>query len=123
MRKKIIAIAASVILLPSLALAGGHKKEWDQSQNVFFNGPVELTSLATLQKMTFGEQKAIIEGKIVRQLANGGFLFSDGDNDVMIDLDDDIRLDQSINEQSRLRLFGEYEAWDKEFEVDRVQIL
>ncbi len=126
MRNKIIAIAASVILLPSLAMAGNHHKDKNESaqhQQVNFNGPVELTSLATLQEMTIGEQKAIVEGTIVRQIADGNFMFSDGTNEVVIDLDDDIRLDQGINEQTRLRLFGEYEAWDKEFEVDRVQVL
>lgn len=123
MRKTIIALAVSVILLPSLALADGYKGENGQPHHLQFNGPVDLTPLVTLQNMTIGEQNAIIEGKIVRQLANGKFLLSDGQSEMVIDLDDDIYLGQSINEQTRLRLFGEYEAWKKEFEVDRVQVL
>ena len=125
MRKQILAIAASVILVPSLALADGKEYKGDLGRHggIHFNGPVEITSLATLKAIKLGEQHAVVEGTIVRQLQDDKFLFTDGKDEMVVELDDDIRLNQTIDATTKLRMFGEYEAWDEELEVDHVVVL
>lgn len=122
MRKTILTIASAVILLPTIAMAHG---QGDQSRHggVRFNGPVEVTTVAELKGIKLGETDAIVEGNILRQVQHDKFLFSDGSGEMVIELDDDIRLDQSIDEKTRLRLSGEFEAWDNEMEVERLEIL
>ena len=122
MRKTILTIASAVILLPTIAMAHG-QGDLNRNDGVRFNGPVEVTTVAELKGIKLGETDAIVEGNILRQIQHDKFLFSDGSGEMVIELDDDIRLDQSIDEKTRLRLSGEFEAWDNEMEVERLEIL
>ena len=122
MRKTILTIASAVILLPTIAMANG-QGDLNRHGGVRFNGPVEVTSVAELKGIKLGETDAIVEGNILRQIQHDKFLFSDGTGEMVIEIDDDIRLDQSIDEKTRLRLSGEFEAWDNEMEVERLEIL
>ncbi|MFA0521550.1 YgiW/YdeI family stress tolerance OB fold protein, partial [Vibrio sp. 10N.222.55.E8] len=70
------------------------------------------------------EQDAIVDGKIVRQLNNDTFIFSDGQREIQIELDDDIHLLQPLTADTKVRIFGEYEGGNTpEIEVDHIQIL
>ena len=122
MRKTILTIASAVILLPTIAMANG-QGDLNRNGGVRFNGPVEVTSVAELKGIKLGETDAIVEGNILRQIQHDKFLFSDGTGEMVIEIDDDIRLDQSIDEKTRLRLSGEFEKWDNEMEVERLEIL
>lgn len=122
MRKTILTIASAAILLPTIAMANG-QGDLNRNGGVRFNGPVELTSVAELKGIKLGETDAIVEGNILRQIQHDKFLFSDGTGEMVIEIDDDIRLDQSIDEKTRLRLSGEFEKWDNEMEVERLEIL
>lgn len=124
MRKIILTIASAVILLPTIAMAdGGCQRDLSRNGGVRFNGPVEVTPVAELKGITFGETSTMVEGNILRQLEHDKFLFSDGTGEMVVELDDDIRLDQSIDDKTRLRLSGEFETWDNEMEVEWVEIL
>ena len=124
MKKTILAIAAAVILIPSIALAdGGHHQT---SDGVQFNGPVELSNMTKLvaESNMFTEQHVVVEGHLVRQLSSDKFMFTDGNTEVQIELDDDIRLAAPIDATTRVRLFGEFEGGNTpEIEVDRIQVL
>ena len=123
MKKAVLAIAASVILTPAIALADGHK---DNNGGISYTGPVESTTIATLLENTsmFSEQEAIVDGKIVRQVRNDKFIFSDGQSEIQIELDDDIKLAQPLTAETQVRIFGEYEGGNPpEIEVDHIQIL
>jgi len=123
MKKAVLAIAASVILAPTIALAGGDK---DHNSGISYTGPVESTTIATLLENTsmFSEQEAIVDGKIVRQVRNDKFIFSDGQSEIQIELDDDINLSQPLTAETQVRIFGEYEGGKTpEIEVDHIQIL
>ena len=122
MRKTILTIASAAILLPTIAMANG-QGDLNSHGGVRFNGPVEVTSVAELKGIKLGETDAIVEGNILRQIQHDKFLFSDGTGEMVIEIDDDIRLDQSIDEKTRLRLSGEFEKWDNEMEVERLEIL
>mgnify|MGYP000091331211 FL=1 len=123
MKKAILAIAASVILTPAIALAGGHQ---NNNSGISYTGPVESTTIATLFENTsmFSEQEAIVDGKIVRQVRHDKFIFSDGQSEIQIELDDDIKLTQPLTAETQVRIFGEYEGGKTpEIEVDHIQIL
>ncbi|HAS64067.1 MAG TPA: hypothetical protein DCS35_16815 [Vibrio sp.] len=121
--KKIIAVAA-LILAPSIALAGGDNHH--TQNNVQYTGPVELTDLTNLitDSSMFTEQKVVVEGKLIRQINHDTFIFSDGQSEVQIELDDDIILNQALDANTPVRLFGEFEGGNTpEIEVDRIQVL
>ncbi|GAK84061.1 hypothetical protein JCM19238_1624 [Vibrio ponticus] len=121
--KKII-VTAALILAPTIALAGGDNHH---SRNaVQYTGPVELTNLTNLlaESSMFTEKKVVVEGKLVRQINHEKFIFSDGQAEVQVELDDDIVLKQPLDANTQVRLFGEYEGGNTpEIEVDRIQVL
>lgn len=126
MKKTIIAIAAALILSPTIALADGGKEHHQDQAGFTYTGPVTTTTLGELLKDTgmFAEQDAIVDGRIVRHIRKDKYLFSDGTNEIQIELDDDIVVPTQINDTTKVRLFGEYEGGNTpEIEVDRLQVL
>ena len=125
MKKAVLAIATTIILAPTFAMAGDHKDSKHES-SIAYTGPIETVSVATLLADTsmFSGQDAIVDGKIVRQLKNDTFIFSDGQSEIQIELDDDIRLAQPLTADTKVRIFGEYEGGKTpEIEVDHIQVL
>ncbi|MFM2586802.1 YgiW/YdeI family stress tolerance OB fold protein [Vibrio sp. TBV020] len=124
MKKLILATAATIVLAPSLAMAkDGHR---DHNSTIQYTGPVEVVTVASLLEDTsmFTEKNVVVEGTLVRQLKGDTFIFSDGQGEIQVELDDDINMTQAIDHTTKLRLFGEYEGGNTpEIEVDRVQVL
>lgn len=124
MKKTIIALASTLILAPSLVLAGnGHDN--NRQASIQYNGPVETTSVSELLQDTsmFTEMDVVIDGTIIRQLKNDKFVFSDGNAEIQIELDD-IRLTTPLDANTKVRIFGEYEGGNTpEIEVDHIQIM
>jgi uncharacterized protein (TIGR00156 family) len=123
MKSKVIAIALSLIILPTAVMAGdkGHREE-----SIAYTGPVELTNVAALGKDSrlYTDEDIILEGYIIRQVRKDEFIFSDGDGEIRIELDDDIQLTGSIDDKSKVRLYGEYEGGQTpKVEVEQIQIL
>ncbi|MEZ8491272.1 YgiW/YdeI family stress tolerance OB fold protein [Vibrio splendidus] len=132
MKKTVLAIASTIILAPTFAMASDHHSNNSNNSNskresaIAYTGPIETVSVATLLADTsmFAEQEAIVDGKIVRQLKNDTFVFSDGQSEIQIELDDDIRLAQPLTADTKVRIFGEYEGGKTpEIEVDHIQVL
>ncbi|OEF93422.1 YgiW/YdeI family stress tolerance OB fold protein [Vibrio splendidus] len=129
MKKTVLAIASTIILAPTFAMASDHNNNNLNSKHestIAYTGPIETVSVATLLADTsmFAEQEAIVDGKIVRQLKNDTFVFSDGQSEIQIELDDDIRLAQPLTADTKVRIFGEYEGGKTpEIEVDHIQVL
>lgn len=124
MRKAILAFATAVILIPTIAMADdGYYGDLSHNGGVRFNGPVSITSVSTLKSTQFGERYAVIEGVIVRQVSHDKFLFSDGTGEIVVEMDDDIRLSRNIDSKTRLRLSGEFETWDNQMEVEWAEII
>lgn len=129
MKKTVLAIATTIILAPTFAMAGDHNNSNSNSKHespIAYTGPIETVSVATLLADTsmFSEQDAIVDGKIVRQLKNDTFIFSDGQSEIQIELDDDIHLAQPLTADTKVRIFGEYEGGKTpEIEVDHIQVL
>ena len=124
MKKSIIAVAASLILIPSLALANNDHHE--KNAGIQFNGPVELANISDLlaQSNMFTEEHVVVEGHIIRQISTDTFMFTDGNTEVQIDLDDDIHLTEPLEATTRVRLYGEFEGGNTpEIDVDRIQVL
>ena len=132
MKKTVLAIASTIILAPTFAMASDQNSSNTHNSNskhesaIAYTGPIETVSVATLLADTsmFAEQEAIVDGKIVRQLKNDTFVFSDGQSEIQIELDDDIRLAQPLTADTKVRIFGEYEGGKTpEIEVDHIQVL
>lgn len=133
MKKTVLAIATTIILAPTFAMAGDHNNNNSNHANnskyespIAYTGPIETVSVATLLADTsmFSEQDAIVDGKIVRQLKNDTFIFSDGQREIQIELDDDIHLAKPLTADTKVRIFGEYEGGKTpEIEVDHIQVL
>ena len=122
MKSNTIAIALSISLLSTAAMAddGNHKES-----HLSYTGPVELISISQLDKNTrlFKDEDVIMEGYIIRQIRRDEFIFSDGDEEIEIELEDDIQL-QSINDTQKVRIYGEYEdGRTPRVEVDHIQLL
>lgn len=137
MKTTVLAIASTIILAPTFAMASDHHSDSNSNHNnsdsnhkhqsaIAYTGPIETVSVATLLADTsmFAEQEAIVDGKIVRQLKNDTFVFSDGQSEIQIELDDDILLAQPLTADTKVRIFGEYEGGKTpEIEVDHIQVL
>ncbi|EHR7857066.1 NirD/YgiW/YdeI family stress tolerance protein [Vibrio parahaemolyticus] len=123
MKKTIISTIAALTIAPSIALAKEHNQT---PSNVQFGGPVTVEKLDTLLKDSnmFTEKDVVVEGNLLRQVRADTFIFSDGTGEVMIELDDDIRLNSPIDQTTKVRLFGEFEGGNKpEIEVEQLVIM
>ncbi|MCF7506437.1 NirD/YgiW/YdeI family stress tolerance protein [Vibrio sp. L3-7] len=131
MKTTVLAIATTIILAPTFAMAGDHHSDNGNSNNkhesaIAYTGPIETVSVASLLENTsmFSEQDTVVDGKIVRQLKSDTFIFSDGQSEIQIELDDDIRLAAPLTADTKIRIFGEYEGGKTpEIEVDHIQVL
>ncbi|CCN71383.1 YgiW/YdeI family stress tolerance OB fold protein [Vibrio nigripulchritudo] len=122
MKNTVLAIAATIIAFPTIALAGDKDRE-DTYLN--YNGPVDLTPVSQMLEDTswMTEMDVVTEGHIVKQISKDTFIFTDGQAEIQIELDD-ITLTQPLNTESKIRLYGEYEGGSTpEIEVDHLQIL
>ncbi|MCG9595750.1 NirD/YgiW/YdeI family stress tolerance protein [Vibrio sp. Isolate25] len=122
MKKVILATATALILSPTLVLA----KADHTSSGIQFNGPVDLSTVDSLlaDSNMFTEKNVVVDGNIVRQVKGDTFVFSDGKSEIQIEIDDDVRLNQTIDATTNLRIFGEFEGGNTpEIEVDRIQLL
>ncbi|PFG58167.1 uncharacterized protein (TIGR00156 family) [Vibrio sp. ES.051] len=120
-KNTIIATIAALVMTPFIANAKDH------SQSSFqFNGPVSVEKLDTLLQDSgmFTEKDVIVEGNLLRQVRADTFIFSDGSGEIMVELDDDIRLTSPIDHTTKVRLFGELEGGSKpEIEVEKLVVL
>ncbi|MGF1682419.1 NirD/YgiW/YdeI family stress tolerance protein [Photobacterium makurazakiensis] len=122
MKNIVTAIAAAAIILPTTVLAGEH----EQKNTINYSGPVDTVTVASLLADTsmFTEKDAVVEGRLIKQINADTFIFSDGTKEIQVEIDDDIRMPQAINADTRLRLYGEYEGGNTpEIEIDRIQLL
>ncbi|ASG01911.1 hypothetical protein CMV05_20315 [Vibrio anguillarum] len=123
MKRTTLALAASMIIAPVFAFAGNHNQN---SSAINYNGPIELTSVESLLKDTnmFTEKHVVVEGKLIRQIRKDTFVFSDGNGEIQVELDDDIHFTAPLNAETKVRLYGEYEGGlTPEIEVDQIQVL
>ncbi|TVU60808.1 YgiW/YdeI family stress tolerance OB fold protein [Vibrio echinoideorum] len=126
MKTTVLAIATTIILAPTFAMAGDHHSNSKHESAIAYTGPIETVSVASLLENTsmFSEQDTVVDGKIVRQLKSDTFIFSDGQSEIQIELDDDIRLAAPLTADTKIRIFGEYEGGKTpEIEVDHIQVL
>lgn len=127
------------VLLSAMAMgvsgtAMAHDKDDDRHDDdktrivstVQYTGPVET---ATIQEVIasdswFSDNDFTLEGKVVKQLSNSTYLFSDGTDEMTIKLK--TRGELNFSETDLVRISGEYESdmfEEPEFEVKRLTIL
>lgn len=122
LKKTILGLTAVIIMLPTLALAKNH----DQ-QSINYTGPTgNVTTVAESLKQvgTFSDLDVILEGKLVHQISADKFMFADDTGQIIVELDDDIKLPVAIDNNTKLRIFGELEGGNKpEVEVEQITLL
>ncbi|EHD2282074.1 YgiW/YdeI family stress tolerance OB fold protein [Vibrio cholerae] len=132
MKRTIIALTSALILAPTLVIAADNAQHIkfigdNQTQaGVQFQGPVEVVKVQSLLDSSnpFMEKKVVVEGNLVRQLRKDTFIFSDGSNEIQVELDDDIHLNATLTPETKVRLFGEFEnGRTPEIEVDHIELL
>ncbi|MFB9136806.1 YgiW/YdeI family stress tolerance OB fold protein [Vibrio olivae] len=117
-------VTVSMTLLPALALADD--KQQQVNRGIQYNGDMQVERLSDLvsEAPNHIERDVIVEGILVRRISDERFVFSDGKDQIEVELDDDIHLDQPIDNKTKVRLFGEYEnEHQPEIEVDHIQII
>ncbi|EHZ2653665.1 NirD/YgiW/YdeI family stress tolerance protein [Vibrio vulnificus] len=122
MNKTLIIAIAALATTPAIALANNSST----AQGISFDGPVNVSVVSELLKDSnmFTEKDVVVEGTLVRQLNKDTYIFTDGSAEIQVELDDDIRFTQTINSNTRLRLFGEFEGGNTpEIEVDSLTLL
>ncbi|EGQ7963540.1 NirD/YgiW/YdeI family stress tolerance protein [Vibrio vulnificus] len=122
MNKTLIIAIAVLTTTPAIALANNSST----AQGISFDGPVNVSVVSELLKDSnmFTEKDVVVEGTLVRQLNKDTYIFTDGSAEIQVELDDDIRFTQTINSNTRLRLFGEFEGGNtQEIEVDSLTLL
>ncbi|MCA4022955.1 YgiW/YdeI family stress tolerance OB fold protein [Vibrio vulnificus] len=122
MNKTLIIAIAALTTTPAIALANNSSTV----QGISFDGPVNVSVVSELLKDStmFTEKDVVVEGTLVRQLNKDTYIFTDGSAKIQVELDDDIRFTQTINSNTRLRLFGEFEGGNTpEIEVDSLTLL
>ncbi|EGR7951753.1 hypothetical protein DC365_06185 [Vibrio vulnificus] len=122
MNKTLIIAIAALTTTPAIALANNSSTV----QGISFDGPVNVSVVSELLKDStmFTEKDVVVEGTLVRQLNKDTYIFTDGSAEIQVELDDDIRFTQTINSNTRLRLFGEFEGGNTpEIEVDSLTLL
>ncbi|MCG6276464.1 NirD/YgiW/YdeI family stress tolerance protein [Vibrio vulnificus] len=122
MNKTLIIAVAALTTTPAIALANNSSTV----QGISFDGPVNVSVVSELLKDSnmFTEKDVVVEGTLVRQLNKDTYIFTDGSAEIQVELDDDIRFTQTINSNTRLRLFGEFEGGNTpEIEVDSLTLL
>lgn len=116
-----LSIAAALITLPTLAFAGDREQE----KKYVTYSTADLTPVAEMLKDTSwtAEKDVVTEGHLIKQISKDTFIFTDGDAQIQVELDD-IVLTQPLNAESKIRLYGEYEGGSTpEIEVEHLQIL
>ncbi len=122
-KSTLITIALSATMLLGMAMAKGddHNKT-----PLSYTGPADLSLIADLgkNKSFFKDEDVIMEGYIIRQINKDEFIFTDGKDEIQIELEDDVQWAQSLNEKTKVRIFGEYEGGKTlEIEVEHLQVL
>ncbi|NBI51096.1 YgiW/YdeI family stress tolerance OB fold protein [Photobacterium alginatilyticum] len=114
----VYAITAAMIIMPTVALANPN--------GLSYSGPIQTITVSEVLEQTnlFSEQNVILEGKLIKQINADTYVFSDGNDEINVEIDDDIRLEQTITANTRLRVYGEVEGGTSpEIEIDKIQVL
>ncbi|MTI16479.1 NirD/YgiW/YdeI family stress tolerance protein [Rhodobacteraceae bacterium RKSG542] len=106
---------ATSLLFSGAAFAGGdHDGDGDRDNHrkrgeISYTGPVETTSIADMiaGASLFSDQDVVVEGKIIRQIDKNTFVFSDGVQEVEMEVSR--KGDYVLNDTATIRVFGEYE--------------
>lgn len=135
-KKSIIAtvlLSAVTMGASGVAMAGDHDRDDDHEggksrveSSVQYTGPVET---ATIQEVIaadswFSDKDFTLEGKVVKQLTNSTFVFSDGTDEMTIKIKSHTAA--NFSDTDAVRISGEYESdmfEDPEFKVKKLTVL
>ncbi|WP_017223343.1 YgiW/YdeI family stress tolerance OB fold protein [Moritella dasanensis] len=127
LKKTIIALAATIVMLPTLAMAKGNGHDDHNKQSIHYTGPaMNVTTVAeNIENIgSFSEANVVLEGQLIHQISADKYMFADATGQVIVELDDDIKLPVAIDNNTKLRIFGEFEGGSTpEVEVESIKLL
>lgn len=82
------------------------------------------TNLATILQNPIDDQEVKLEGYIIQKLGKERYLFSDGKNEIQVEIDDKDLPRKSFNEKHKVVIYGEVDKDRKgvEIDVDRIEL-
>ena len=94
------------------------------SANANFVGPNEFSTVKAA-KDARDDTWVAIEGKILNQIKEDEYLFTDGKETIEIEIDDDVWLGQKADAKTAIRIHGEVdkEFMSKKIDVKRIEVL
>ncbi|OLQ75529.1 hypothetical protein BIT28_23145 [Photobacterium proteolyticum] len=130
-----VAILSTLLVGSGAALAsdGGHDGKHDEGENhtvtqssINYTGPIDLVTIAELSEKDswFEDQSFTLEGYIIKQVNEKTFLFTDGVDEIPVN----IRVDkvESFSDKDKVRITGEYEHEffsSAHFDVKQISLL
>ncbi|SEI51661.1 TIGR00156 family protein [Allopseudospirillum japonicum] len=115
--------SALLILAASLALTDVGVS---QAQYTGPSAQPTLESIADVLKKAKDDQKVILHGYLIKQVSAEKYLFSDGQQEIQVEIDQEDFRGLQIDEKTHLKMIGEVEKdflQSPEIEVDFLQVL
>lgn len=106
------------------AMAGGMAVAQAQ-----YSGPTTATATPTVQSILdkpVDDQWVTLQGNLLRKDGKERYVFSDGSAEIIVEIDDDDFPKQTVNETTRVELYGKVDTGftrPPEVEVERVKVL
>ncbi|MDR1009229.1 MAG: NirD/YgiW/YdeI family stress tolerance protein [Rickettsiales bacterium] len=93
-----------------------------------FTGPSNKLAASTVAeaKNMRDETHVVLEGVIERKIKHERYLFNDGTNTIVLEIDDDVWLGLNVSETDRVRVFGEVDRSmfrDTKVDVETIEII
>ncbi len=94
-----------------------------------YSGPQAIppmTSVKQIQEDPKNDRPIALRGYLTKQISNEQYIFTDGTGDIKVDIDKKKFPEGTINEKTKVELFGEIDKGsfkDVEIDVDRIVIV
>lgn len=94
------------------------------SANAQFVGEIEVVTVEQVKEMR-DDTNVVLEGSIIRQIADEDYLFRDETGEIQVEIDDDVWKNQQVDSDTTVRIMGEFDKGfrNMEIEVDRLEII
>lgn len=83
-------------------------------------------SVAEILKTSVDDRSVVLTGHVLKKVSNEKYTFSDGDQEIRVEIDDDIFPTTPIDEKTRVEIRGELEKdylESPEVDVDSIKII
>lgn len=92
-----------------------------------YTGPSDISSasVSSILEDPNDDQSVQLQGRLLRQISSDKYIFSDGDDEIIVEIDPELFLDVSIDETTNVEIVGEVDTSHRrppEIEVDTIRV-